>query len=35
MPSVPPKNKILSIIAKDSLKLKFEIFSYHAISNKN
>ena len=33
--SIPPKKKILSILAKDSLKTEIEIFPECAISHKN
>ena len=33
MPSLPPKKKILPIIAKDSLKIEIELFPWRAISH--
>ena len=35
VPSLPPKKKILSVLAKDSLKIEIELFPLCAISHEN
>ena len=35
MPSLPPKMKILSILAKNCLKIETELFPQYAVSHEN